>query len=428
MYSYLRVSLLLLLLAACRDPSKDTKSGETGDTSAGPSWTPLDDTSESEDDSSGSGDDSAGETGTDMFMPWDVPGFWTEAGPLEALFNPTLDTSDKDMQFVLYMATSTDGVNWEASPEPIMEAFNSLDLWVTDDGIILSGLIQPERGVFLTPGVIYGIESQDLVHWASHEWQVQGLGDVNNMGDPSLTVNQAGIPTLTYYRSIFVDGDPVSLEGDHEIWQAHWDGEYFVNDIMAYSDKSLVDPVVCTLDDVDWMLVNRSGGGIIGARGLSDGTFAPDPNVTWDHHSVPYCTADGDHLIVLSQDQGAWLLPQYGYLTNDGELEDKGPLYPEHLFPEKNCTSPVMAKYKDTWVTFCTVDWTLYLQSLGLYYTDTGGADTGDTGGADTGETDTGSSTGTGSSGGSDTGSSDGTDTGSSEGDGSTTDGGGSGG
>jgi len=305
------------------------------------------------------------------------------------------------MQYVLFMATSSDGVTWEANPDPIIESFNSLDLWVTEDGIILSGLVQPERGVFLTPGVIYGIESQDLVHWASHAWEVQGLGDVNNMGDPSLTVDQNGIPVLTYYRSIFIDGDPVTLEGDHEIWQAHWDGEYFVNDIMAYADKYLVDPVVCTLGDTDWMLVNRSGGGIIGARSLGDGTFAPDPNVSWDHHSVPYCTADGDHLLVISQDQGAWLLPQYGYLTNDGALTDNGSLYPEHLWPYKNCTSPVMAKYNETWVTFCSVDWTLYLQSLGIYPDDGDRADTGDTGGS--GGTDTGSSGGTG--GGTDTGS-----------------------
>jgi len=366
----------LLCGLACRGPAQHVDSPSTGETGAA---------GEGEGEGETSQPDSC-DSNEALAAPWDAPGFWTDPGPLAPLFGAEPDTSDKDMMYLLFIATSDDGVTWVPDPEPIMEGINSLDLWVTDQGVILQGLIQAGRGVLMDPGTVYGIQSQDLLTWGSHAWPVEDLDTVNNLVDPSLTVRPDGTPSLVYYRSRFSDDDPIDVEGPHQIWRAIWDGQRWVNESKAVEEEGLADPVICTLDGQEWLFVNQSGGQVLGAEEDGSGSFNMDPDIVWTRHSVPFCTPDGDHLTLVSQAFGTRETPRLGRFDAAG-LTDEGGLYDAHLWPYGNCTSPVMAAFQGRWVTFCSVSWQAYLESL---VGDTGGA-AADTGGA---AADTGADTG----------------------------------
>lgn len=298
-------------------------------------------------------------------QPWDVEGFWTDPGPLEPLFGATPDTSDTEMGYLVFMATSSDGVNWEGDPDPIMEGMNSLDLWVTDQGVILQGLLQVGRGVTLVPGTVYGIQSADLVTWGSHAWEVGGLSpDTMNVVDPSLQEDASGQAWLTYFLTYFGEGSPTRYEGPHEIWRARWADGAWTNEADLFEDTYLCDPVICRLDDQDWLFVTQEGARINVAEGDGDGTYTARSEMSWENHTVPYCVNEGDHLMMVSQGLGQEYTPRLGSFTSAG-IEDLGELYPEHLWPYGNCTSPVIGYYKDQWISFCAVDWQAYLRLIG---------------------------------------------------------------
>ncbi|MBM4389783.1 MAG: hypothetical protein FJ090_01565 [Deltaproteobacteria bacterium] len=45
----------------------------------------------------------------------------------------------------------------------------------------------------------------------------------------------------------------------------------------------------------------------------------------------------------------------------------RGVLFAEQIFPEGNCTSPVIAKYREQWLFFCAVDYRTYRGSTEHY-------------------------------------------------------------
>lgn len=341
----MRALIWLLLLAACGSDKGGDKAGETGDTSAP------------------SGDDTdTGQIDYGVTMPWESSGFWDDPGILEPLFGALADTSDTDMKYLVYMATSSDGVNWTLEDEPLMEGINSLDLFQTSDGIILQGLLQPERGVVMTPGTIYGFETKDLVTWGSHSWAIQGLDDKNNLIDPSLALTWDGKLVMNYYRSTFEDGDPVWYEGEHEIWRAVWDGEQFTNDIKVYGDDYLADPVMCNLDGTDWLFVTQNGERVLANKSNGDGTFTNMPDLSWEGQTVPFCRNEGGDLLMVAQGLGGTLVePSKGTFTETDGFADGGQMYAEEFWMERYCTSPVVGRVGSTWVSFCALNWTAYL-------------------------------------------------------------------
>lgn len=316
-------------------------------------------------DTSSRGDDSfdSGEASPSQ-MPWDEPGFWTDPGPLEPLLDPEIDTTDTTLWYVVFMATSEDGITWKGSAQPIVKAMNSLDLWITDDGIILQGLVQPGLDVQLDEGTVYGIQSTDLLTWTSHAWAVEGLDGPKNLVDPSLAIRSPNVPMLTYYKADFADpGDPIDTEGTHEIWRAFWDGERWINEREVYEGEGLADPAICLMDGVEWLFLTEDAERVVVAPG-DDGTFTEAPELTWEGHAVPYCQSSGDSTTVVAQPPGGIGMPVQREFQGDGwgpesNLMDGDP------WGYGQCASPVVGQYQDQWVAFCAVDWLAYLGSIG---------------------------------------------------------------
>lgn len=348
-------ALSLLLLIACTDRKSDTA---PGDTVAPPS-------------DSGPGDSVAGDdTGRPPPppYPWSDSSFWTDPGPLEPLFGTLPDTSDTTMKFLLRHATSPDLTTWTAAENPIMDGLNSLDIMLTQDGIILTGLVQPGRGATIGYGAVYGVQTSDLVTWGSHEWSVNNLDGYNNLVDPSLHLRLDGAAGLAYYRTNFDDtGDPAWTEGPHNIYRAVWSGSSWENAELAYAEEYLADPVICKLKDVEYLFVTHEAKEVRVAKGNGDGTFTALMDATWADRTVPFCRTedDGSSIMLLSQGLG----PNTDVRTArfDGTTtEELGLLYEDDLFPEGGCSAPVVTHFLDQWVLFCAIDWQGYLRGLGL--------------------------------------------------------------
>jgi hypothetical protein len=255
-------------------------------------------------------------------------------------------------------------VTWTLEDQPLMEGINSLDLFQTDDGIILEGLLQPERGVFMTPGTIYGMETKDLVTWASHGWPMEGVEDENNLIDPSLALTFDGKLVMTYYRAPFEDGDPVWTPGEHEIWRALWDGEKFTNEMKVYGDEYLADPVMCNLDGTDWLFVTQNGERVLANKSNGDGTFSNVADLSWEGQTVPYCHNEGGELQLVAQGLGGTLVePSKGTFTESGGVSADGQMYAQEFWMEKYCTSPVIGRLGSTWVSFCALNWQAYISA-----------------------------------------------------------------
>ena len=300
--------------------------------------------------------DTAGDTGpAPALLPWEVPGFFEDAGPLQSLIEA--DPTSPERAFTVRMATSPDGVDWIASDAVIASDFNSLDLLVTPSGVILTGLAANEA-LPLHQGSVYLLASADLTRWASREWVVSDSAAAN-LVDPSLHLRADGTPGLAYYACDTFGVDPVWVPGDHAIRRAAWVGgalEAWVEDAaVSYADDFLVDPVICSLDGQEWLFATQAAEHVILASGNGDGTFTGRNDLTWASQSVPYCAPRGSGLGVYAQGRSATELPTVAQF--DGEdLTETGPLYAAHLWGTNSCTSPVMGWFQDQYVLFCAVD------------------------------------------------------------------------
>lgn len=336
---------LLFTLLACHPRGEDSDTPDLADDSGAPA------------------DDSGAPV--EGQMPWGAEAFWTDPGPLEPFLEPQIDLTDTSLWYMVFMATSQDGITWEGDPQPVVKAMNSLDLWITDDGVILQGLVQHGLDLELTPGTVYGIQSADLEHWASHAWEIQYLEGGMNLVDPSLTVRAPAAPMLTYYKADFADpGDPIDTEGPHEIWRAVWDGTRWLNDRLVYTDDGLADPGVCSMGGTEWLFATQDSQRIIVARGDGD-TFTSEPDLTWENRAVPYCLGDDERMTVLSQALGGMDVPTQRDFLGDGWGEETN-LYDAHPWPFGQCASPVVGRYKDQWIAFCAIDWLAYLGTIGV--------------------------------------------------------------
>ncbi len=334
----------ILVMWACTAPThRADSSGE----SAGP---PTEDTSDPRDTATGS------DTGSALaLLPWEVPGFYDDAGPLHSLFEA--DPTAPERAYTVRMATSPDGVTWTESDAVIASEFNSLDLLVTPTGVILTGLPASE-GLALHQGSMYLLASADLTRWASREWVVSDISSVN-LVDPSIHLRADGTPGLTYYACDTFGEDPVWVPGDHAIRRAAWVGgpqERWVEDpAVAYADDFLVDPVICNLNGQEWLFATQAAEHVILASGNGDGTFTGRNDLTWASQSVPYCAPRDAGLGVYAQGRGMSELATVAQF--DGEdLDETGPLYAAHLWGSNNCTSPVLGWYQDQYVLFCAVN------------------------------------------------------------------------
>ena len=288
--------------------------------------------------------------------PWDAPGFWTEPGPLAPLVAP--DAEDPALLWTVRMATSADGITWEAQPGAVLGNVNSLDMYITDDGLILMGLVSGTPDVYAETGVLYALATTDLQTWASHAWSVEGAAH-QNMVDPSLHLRADGRLGLTYYGCPEFFVDPVTVAGDHDLYRAVYNGHNWTEEeAPAYAAEGLVDPVICTLQGKEWLFATQGAARIVSAEGQPDGRFTEAP-FSLEGDTVPYCRADGDALALYSQTDGSLGVPHVARF--DGlTLGDSAPVYPEHLWGVNNCSSPVMGWFQDQYVLFCAVDMPSY--------------------------------------------------------------------
>lgn len=352
------MSTLSLLLLACTAPAETPPAPDTGDDTAaeGDSGDTGADTAPDDTGDSGETGDSgdSGDTGLESYAyPWQVPGFWDDPGPLESLFDADPEAAERT--YTVRMATSTDGVTWVGSEDVVITDFNSLDLFVVgDEGVILTGLnANPDLAVQM--GAVHLIASADLETWASHAW---GIPDrhVTNLVDPSLHLRADGTPGLTYYATDVFGEDPVWVEGPHEIRRAAWIGhDWAEDDDVAWQEEFLADPIICDIDGQEWLFTTQAAQRIVSARGNGDGTFTSTPEIEWDNRTVPFCRDDGaGGLALYAQSDGSHGLPQQA--TFDGAvITELGPIYPEHLWGEDNCSSVVVGRFREQYVLFCAV-------------------------------------------------------------------------
>jgi hypothetical protein len=307
--------------------------------------------------------DSSEDTGTrdtgPTPMPWDAEGFWDDPGGLEPLF--AIDYDSDELLWLVRAATSPDGSNWTAIDEPVAQGLNSLDAFVVDDGIVLTGLVQQFSDWMLTPGVVYGLASKDLETWGGHGWEVQSRA-LDNLVDPSLHWRADGLPGLAYCSADFSGGDPATIEGEHAIRRAAWDGSAFVEEPeVIYAEDYLADPCIATLDDTEWLFVTHEASEVRVTHDVGDATFVADEAYTWAERTVPFCWTEGDTLRLVSQGLGAKDIPREATVDATG-LADLGDVYNVPPWPEGNhCSSPVMVPWQDGWVMFCAMDYQAYL-------------------------------------------------------------------
>ncbi len=363
--------MLITWLFACEDPAESAP-GDTDtpdDDSAPPAadTAPLDSVDPDTSGTLDTGDTAAPDTAVDdsgvgVEMPWAAEGFFDDPGPMEWAFD--IDYESEELWWLLRMATSPDGVTWTPQEEPIAQGLNSLDVLVVGEGIIITALAQSTATRPLTPGTIYGIATTDLVHWGGHEWPVGAVAHPN-LVDPSIHFRGDGRLGMAYYSTEFSDDDPAETPGQHEIRRAIWEGDAFIEgDTVAYAEEYLADPVVCVLDGEEWLFVTRGGTSVRVARESGVDGFAEAD--LWDGQSVPFCRGETDHIDLVAQGLGVTEVPSRANVDASG-IEELGVLFPEQIFPEGNCTSPVIAKFREQWLYFCAVDYRTYLGSTEHY-------------------------------------------------------------
>lgn len=282
-------------------------------------------------------------------LPWEDEGFWTEPGPME---HRLLPSSVNIGDWAVRMATSVDGVNWEADPQVVAYGFSSLDLLVTEGGLLLAGVVSfiPNDSVLMEQPSVIVLNTSDLKHWGSHRF---GIGDASRkwVVDPSLKWTENNGLQATWYGTD-IEGDPAQLPGDHEVFTATWGESGFVQDSLLYSTEWLADPSLCTLNGERWLWYTYDSAELRVAREGAGGFSYLDQR--YEQLNVPWCQDAGDHLEVWAQGGSGAGPPWKLTVTPDGKAE-KSPVFSGNLFGQDNCTSPAVGYYQDRYVLFCAV-------------------------------------------------------------------------
>lgn len=362
--------LLLLALMACTPPPCADGYGRAADGNCWPLATgdppDCDDTDETGQDTQETDDtddpQETGDTGDtgepDPTDPWNQPGYWEEGSLLDAVLGP--DPSTPSDTWEVRMNVSTDGWMTSGDYEVVAHGFSSLDLLLWGDALILLGgmdlrsLDLGEEGETIRWGYLYALTTTDLETWGTHLWPVEDA-ESGRMTDPSLQLLSDGRLRAVYYSTpLDAEGDPAWIEGPHPIKMAWRDGDVFRETAEAiYSDEGLVDPVVCEHQGTHHFYSTKSGE-ITHATSASGDNFVRDEGFTWGGNQVPYCWHDDeDQLRVVGQIGGGMGTPSYRILQDDGTYTDPTFLYDDPSWFGGNCSSPVLARFKGLYVTFC---------------------------------------------------------------------------
>ncbi len=359
------LSLLLTLTTACHG------SGQLHGTGTGDSADEADtaDTADSGDSGDPIDTGETGDTGEEAnpYADNDGDGFpdaWADAdywasGPLSNLILPTeLPTTT---HWEVRIATSADGTTWVPDERVIAYGFSSLDLIVAGDTLVFAGMIDGEVARSM-PEEVHGytipaIATMDLETWGSKTWTVTG-GNETNLVDPSLQLGTDGALRATWFAHSSPGVDPATIEGVHNMQRATWSetGTFAQDDAdPEFAAEWLCDPVICELGETQWLFYTNEAERVLAARSPDGGEhFDIEPTFSWEGPSVPFCISGDDDMRVIAQTSGGRYAPLGGVLTAAGTFTETGSIYADHPWGD-NCTSPVIAFWKEQWVLACAV-------------------------------------------------------------------------
>ena len=363
--------LLLLLLSGCSGckPSDSSDTQDTGDPPdhTGDSIDTSPDTWDSTDDTQGSKPpEETGHTGETDVPP--VGSFfddfeWTGVSEFDIVLD--LDSAPTYDHMEVRMCTSTEwwGIDcWDYTT--IAHSMSSLDLLVTDDGIIVAGMPDyydlSQMDTWLDTTAIHALSSPNLEHWGTQVFTVADSGNFMNI-DPSLSLDENGNPQAVYFgMPEEFHGDPAEYPGDHPIDMASWDDDQgFVQQAdPIYEDVELVDPDLRNYEGEDFLFTTCATD-ICSAKADAHGVFSHDDTFSFPGAQVPHANSDDGDFMVLGQGGGGWPPPVYMIMNEDGSWPDESvQLYSDEenvYFFDGSCTSPVLGYFDGLYVTICSV-------------------------------------------------------------------------
>lgn len=292
--------------------------------------------------------------------PWSEEGFWTEPGPLA----PMLDTSHRPAGpfWAVWMATSTDGKSWVSREFPISFGLSSLNLLVTEAGVLITGVVDLRvffrMGLELPPNnAIYALVSADLETWGSHSWEVNDPAS-RLVIDPGLWLDQKNDLHAAWFGTTY-DGDPAQAPGAHSVRGAAWDGHAFaVQETDLFAAERLADPTICRMGDEDRLFYTEDAQRVRSAVSQDGVIFEADPAFQWEGVTVPWCREEEEHLVLLGQTVGGSGNPAQRQLNLDGSTVELDPPYGTMPFEAHDCTSLAVARYQGTWILVCASSYT----------------------------------------------------------------------
>lgn len=292
-------------------------------------------------------------------FPWDQEGFWTEAGPL----SPMLDVEHRPPApfWAVWLATSNDGLQWTAQDRPVALGLSSLNLLVTEEGVLLTGVVDlrifDRLGLELPPrNQLYALVSSDLQNWGSHAWELND-DTSREVIDPGFYFGLDGGLQVAWYGTSY-DGDPAQAPGPHSVRGADWDGNQFtLQDVDLYAKENLADPTICLLNGESWMFYTEQAQRIRAARSSDGLNFEEEASFSWDNVTVPSCRPEEDHLIVEGQTAGGSGNPARLQLSGDGSSQSVNGAYTANPFETHDCTSIATGKFGDSWLLVCAASY-----------------------------------------------------------------------
>ena len=269
--------------------------------------------------------------------PWLARDYWSTPGPLESL----LQTGEfpQTPHWRVQMFTSEDGEEWSEG-QTIAHSLSSLGLLIFEDTLILTGTPSLEGA---DDRSIYALTSTNGLTWRSREWSVSGTDGVH---DASLYIDEQNRVNAVF------------AEGGLGLRTAVRDNNRFVTlDEVPLTEPGLREPTSCTWQGRDYLFAVEGTSSIVAASAADGEPLTEDERFVWDGFQAPFCFVEDDELWLLAQAAGGGGKPMYRVLEDSGEFGPMNNLLQSTALPFASCTSPVMGRYGETFVLFCSAWW-----------------------------------------------------------------------
>ncbi|MDP2310163.1 MAG: hypothetical protein Q8P18_29365, partial [Pseudomonadota bacterium] len=257
-------------------------------------------------------------------------------------------------RYLLRLYTSPDGLDWTRAAAPFAHSFTSLGLtMVGDEALIVSGtpgLTASLAREFprMHPASVMAFTTTDLENWGVRRWW---LDRKLSVVDPQIDADADGLRLTAWMRTGALGTDPISLTGDHPVFEARLGADGRFHPETPYASLPwLADPVRVQ----GWLY----------ATSLAPGTaprvviLGPGPD-GWAEVdslpglSVPFVTKPGrTWSMLIHQPEEAGHVRVARSTSLDGRAW-WAPI-PLRLPEGAGCESPVGAKFRGTFVLLCS--------------------------------------------------------------------------